>query len=578
MTRSLFAALCAFLLFQTFGCSNFGTITGNLAYSDASCAPNLIVVTDPVNNRSDAYNLPAGCTGDITHRRQLRLPSPQDGTFTFHLYNATPYMTYTRVFGVDADGGKTLISDCRKNDAAYQSTDVANAGGYTFIIVDVSYGVNGEYGPITNENTLAFAAYDERTDTRESVGTAPLACNELTTDRVLLTSCDRGQNLTEWARENGLVIVDSLGSAGNSVVAEGPSRMLVNATGTPPTKPREKMKQDSSNVFFEEDFIITIPVGLDPAALSPDSNEIFQTDTRLARACMKYAPPKNMDQSRRAIVVAVIDSGVEVGGKWDGDFKRFAAGGLRGIPSGGMGFDFVNNDAVPEDNVGHGTSVAGTLIGNYAGRAPLKVIHYKVFDRAGRATYAGAVEAIYAAADAGADIVNLSWGIVRADPPQALRCALDYARDRGAVIITTAGNDQENTDTKPQWPGAFSRDSFGLERLFTVGSFTYNGSVAARDKADLAVFSNYGTATVDGYAYMTAPMPARGRDTLAYLFGTSFSAPLVSARLATELSRGNKWEDFPGVFVRGRDFRRPRTNQGVRFALPFLEVVCPAEP
>jgi len=111
------------------------------------------------------------------------------------------------------------------------------------------------------------------------------------------------------------------------------------------------------------------------------------------------------------------------------------------------GWDFGNNDAVPQDVDGHGTHVAGVAaaVGNngqgIAGAAwNAKIMPLKVFpDGSNTASDAAIASAIQYAADQGARIIHVSIG--SPDDSQVLRDAVAYARNKGAMVIAAAGNE-----------------------------------------------------------------------------------------------------------------------------------------
>lgn len=81
------------------------------------------------------------------------------------------------------------------------------------------------------------------------------------------------------------------------------------------------------------------------------------------------------------------------------------------------GYDFVEDDFTPQDELGHGCSVTGIIAANIdngvgiAGVAPnAKVMPLRVLDASGIGTYSDVAAAIVYAADNGATIINLSLG------------------------------------------------------------------------------------------------------------------------------------------------------------------------
>lgn len=121
------------------------------------------------------------------------------------------------------------------------------------------------------------------------------------------------------------------------------------------------------------------------------------------------------------------------------------------------GLDFVNGDAEPVDDQGHGTFVAGVIaaaVHNRVGGAGVageaRVMPLKVLGASGSGAMSDVAAAVVHAADHGARVVNLSLGGIY--PSRALADAVAYARDRGAVVVAAAGS--ENT-SNPTYPAAY---------------------------------------------------------------------------------------------------------------------------
>lgn len=110
------------------------------------------------------------------------------------------------------------------------------------------------------------------------------------------------------------------------------------------------------------------------------------------------------------MMAAVVDSGVDAG-------HEDLAGRL--LP----GYDFVNDDAFPEDGVGHGTFVAGiigALTDNGIGMAgvawEVTLLPVQVLDSNGYGYDSDIAAGIIFAADQGARVINLSLGGGRVFP------------------------------------------------------------------------------------------------------------------------------------------------------------------
>lgn len=161
---------------------------------------------------------------------------------------------------------------------------------------------------------------------------------------------------------------------------------------------------------------------------------------------------------------------------------------------------------------GHGTMVAG-LIHLVAPKATL--LSVRTFAADGTSTISQIVEGIYWAIDHGADVINMSFSTKQNS--SALQKALDAANAKGIVCVAAAGNDGKAISV---WPAAYSN-------VIGVGS-TNNSDIRS-------LFSNYGsdsTLAAPGEALITTYPSSNGKQHYAEVWGTSFSAPLVSGTAA----------------------------------------------
>ncbi len=198
------------------------------------------------------------------------------------------------------------------------------------------------------------------------------------------------------------------------------------------------------------------------------------------------------------------------------------------------GWDFVNNDNDPQDDIGHGTHVAGIIAAatnNGAGVTGVcpncRLMAVKVLDSAGQGPYSRIAQGIIYAADKRARVINLSLGgYVDA---QVLRDAIAYAAGY-SVIIGAAGNDNKQS---PFYPAVYD---------------DYVIAVAATDNADhKAAFSNYGD-WVDLSAPGVSIWSTVFDDSYAAWSGSSMAAPFVSGVAGLVIAQHSAWS--PGA-VRG---------------------------
>ena len=205
------------------------------------------------------------------------------------------------------------------------------------------------------------------------------------------------------------------------------------------------------------------------------------------------------------------------------------------------GWDFINDDAHPNDNNFHGTHVAGTVAqttDNGLGVAGIAfhttVMPVKVLDYKGDGTDLSVAEGIYYAVDNGADVISLSLG--GPDPSSTLEDAVEYAYDHGVVVIAASGNDGVGS---VRYPAAY--DSY----VIAVGATRYDETRPSYSNygssldvvapgGDLSVNQN-GDGYFDGVLQMTFK-PYQGVNSKAdptswgyyFLDGTSMATPHVS--------------------------------------------------
>ncbi|MEC4803721.1 MAG: S8 family peptidase [Jaaginema sp. PMC 1079.18] len=199
------------------------------------------------------------------------------------------------------------------------------------------------------------------------------------------------------------------------------------------------------------------------------------------------------------------------------------------------GYDFVSDRIEAYDDNGHGTHVAGTIAqstdNNYgvAGIAyEAKIMPLKVLSGSGGGTVADIAEAIRYAADNDADVINLSLG--GAGESKIMQEAVDYAYDKGVVVIAAAGNENRNSASYP-------------------ARYPHVISVAALDAANnKAPYSNFG-AGVDiaapggsetGKILQNTIDPENGKAVFLGFQGTSMAAPHVAGVAALIKAAGIK--------------------------------------
>lgn len=186
-----------------------------------------------------------------------------------------------------------------------------------------------------------------------------------------------------------------------------------------------------------------------------------------------------------------------------------------------------NDDEEDRDNVtdylGHGTHVASLIAGDkyldgrFMGVAPdVQLMIYKVVDKNGVADYDIIGQAIYAACQRGADIINISLG-GNAEAPQ-IHEAIKMANRMQVPVVGASGNSGDGSDetTEILFPSCY-------EEVIQVGSIN--------DKLEISSFSNTNQ-FVDCVAMGEEVIGCSFNDGFRVLSGTSQSVPLVVGALA----------------------------------------------
>lgn len=228
-------------------------------------------------------------------------------------------------------------------------------------------------------------------------------------------------------------------------------------------------------------------------------------------------------------VVAIIDTGVSLshpsftGAIWSNS-REIAGNGVDDDGNGYIddvnGWNFVSKNNNPNDDEGHGTHVAGVVLGTseniFASPASspyIKLMPLKFLDSAGSGSTADAIKAIYYAVNNGARVLNNSWGGGKYSLSLHEAIAYTYALD--AIFVAAAGNSHGNNDSKPTYPA-----SYDVPNVV---------SVAATDDVDtLAYFSNFGSGSVSLGSPGVSILSTYLNGNYAYLSGTSMAAPFVS--------------------------------------------------
>jgi len=236
-------------------------------------------------------------------------------------------------------------------------------------------------------------------------------------------------------------------------------------------------------------------------------------------------------------VVAVLDSGVAY--QTAGIYAQAPdLGGTIFVP----GYDFINLDASPDDDYGHGTHIAGCIAqttNNLLGVAGVAfnavIMPVKILDNVGSGTVANEIDGIYFATNSGAKIINISFG--GAGYTASEQTAVTDAYNSGVTIISSAGNAGSNI---PEYPASFL-ESISVSAIrydYTIPAYSNYGQyiTVCAPGGDLTVDQNW-----DGFGDGILQQTHNGNDfSFFYYFfaeGTSQACALVSGVAALIVSK-----------------------------------------
>jgi subtilisin family serine protease len=264
-----------------------------------------------------------------------------------------------------------------------------------------------------------------------------------------------------------------------------------------------------------------------------NTGQVVQGTAGTAGADIEAEPAWTVTTGTTAVVVGVVDTGV------DYNHPDLAAnvwsnpGGIGGCAAGTHGFNAINKTCNPLDDNDHGSHVSGTIgavgnngVGVVGVNWMTRIMGLKFLNSAGSGTTADAISAIDFAVNAKIAGVNVrvlsnSWG--GGGFSQALLDEINKANANDILFVAAAGNNGSDNDVTPHYPSSYNAPNVV--------------AVAATDNRDrLASFSNFGTTSVDLGAPGVNILSTTRSNTYQYFSGTSMATPHVSGAAALILS------------------------------------------
>ncbi|MCM2372028.1 S8 family peptidase [Aporhodopirellula aestuarii] len=238
----------------------------------------------------------------------------------------------------------------------------------------------------------------------------------------------------------------------------------------------------------------------------------------------------------RDVIVSVVDTGVDLDhpdlvSNLFVNPGEIAGNGIddeqNGFVDDVSGFDFADNDNIPDDVSGHGTHVAGTIgaandgIGATGIAPDVTILPVRVLGADGTGTVGDVAAGIRYAASLGADIINLSLG---GGYSRSIDAAIQYARSLGSLVVAAAGNESAIV---PGYPARFSANH---DNVISVGAYTSSGAIAGFSNN----VGNSGAVQVDAPGVGIFSTYVGGG--YATLSGTSMASPHIAGLAALTLS------------------------------------------
>ncbi|RMF59542.1 MAG: hypothetical protein D6743_16140, partial [Calditrichaeota bacterium] len=197
-----------------------------------------------------------------------------------------------------------------------------------------------------------------------------------------------------------------------------------------------------------------------------------------------------------------------------------------------QGYDYVNDDPDPRDDLGHGTnvvSIAAATGNNGQGVAGVdwhcRILPMKVINSNNFGFFSWWAAALVAAADSGANVINMSLG--GTDPSQTLQDGVNFAVAHRAIVVASMMNINSET---PFFPAAY-------DNVIAVGATNNQDQRAVPFCFSSTSGSNFGN-----HIDFVAPgdwilgLDYRNPNDTNFWCGTSQATPMVSGVITLLLS------------------------------------------
>ena len=410
----------------------------------------------------------------------------------------------TPAFATEADATSPAAGQTVGTDADARTVeDLLAAGPYEegHVLARVTSEFNpvvpySNDGAFSIDELYAYSATDEDTGNASGARARTLTAEADTADRVVLIESST-QSTEELLRSligaPGVVMAepDYVGTLGDAVADETSDNGEASASAP------SAAAADSA-----------APPDADPLAAAPNdplfSSQYFLHDTddvaggtnvqALWSKLWDGTPSSASIPEDQQVVIAVLDTGVN---DQHPDLKDVMWNGGKSVAawSGTCGYDFADEDETPQDEMGHGTHVAGIVAATVnnrvggAGMAPnARIMALRAASEKGSFRTSWIVKAyqyVKLAEAKGIHVaaVNNSWGASEAN---ALLASVmeDLYQTYGTLSVCASGNANSDHDVKPDSPSGLLSES-----IIAVNATDKNGNMAS--------ISDYGSMTTD---------------------------------------------------------------------------------
>lgn len=219
-------------------------------------------------------------------------------------------------------------------------------------------------------------------------------------------------------------------------------------------------------------------------------------------------------ETDKNVKIAVIDTGISTRALGSAQISQ------------GKNYILINQDT--EDKINHGTAIASLIVGKtdrdlvgaYPEATLVPLVYCSLDEKVMvKGDAAMLAQCIYDAVDVfSCRVINLSAGVLV--DSKELKAACIYAEEKGAVIVSAVGNDNQSTPQNIYYPAAY-------ETVIGVGALDASGEVAGFSQQNASV-----NIVADGEDLWVAR--ASGR--MTHVSGTSYACAFVSAAAAKILT------------------------------------------